>query len=1786
MGRCLDRLGAFFKSLARRKTLVASILLAVVLAGAIPLVRHYWSGSVSSDPTGSGISLVAEKEDGSGIDTRSRFLLTVNRGMDFESIRRSLTVSPLAHFTLEKKDSRTVSVAFSKPLKGNTVYVFRLSKNAVPDGKAHAGDDTESYSWAFQTKEVFQVETTTPADHSTDVPLSAGIEMTLSHDGAEDIGEYFSIEPQTRGKFERNQKTIVFVPERLLARTVYTVTLKKGFGSTGRLDRLEEDMVFRFETADDRIDAHRQRTLEINANSYFEGSVQEFDTRTAPVFSVARNENEPNLNDISVEVYRFADFEDFYTMLQTRDEYSEKSGWSLYSNRFRYDTGTLSKVAGFSAPVRRFGWKDVLVFPEPLGAGWYVFEASVDGGDEPALLQQVAFQVTDLSAYAVSSTQKGLLWINDASEGSAVSGATAQVLSSDGKKKTIDAKSDKDGILDFDNDEIASSEMSSDGESKERHYIKVTDDRLRSILIPSVAKNQPLPAGDRYWAYLYVDRTQYQPTDTVKFWGIVRDRSKEKPGKMRLRVQVNGGERYESEIETNENGTVVGEIPMRNWEAGQGYDGYAYRLSLGLSEGEDEGEEIVERYFYAMEYAKKAYRIDVAVGQRAYFAQSDATFNGVVRYFDGTPVPNREIKCESGESIINVVSDADGKFVCRLGVGTTYNSSIGQKTMTVGPTGAEVSDIYADATFDIIPGSSAVQAKYKVENGKIRLFVESFEFDMPKYLAEKEYDYSDHPSGGKKVKVTVTEVYYEKIEKGERYDFMEKRSVKEYEYERKTRQIGEYDIATGDDGKSDVPAPLELGKQYEVRAETTDGEGRIWRSDVFVYGGYREDIDNGDNVSLERREGMYDREYALKEDVKLVLTRQGAEIRPEAGKRALFFRAQGGILERKVSDAPSYEFAFSEREIPNVSVTGVWWDGKVLRSAENTVFFDSETRELGMEVRSDKAEYRPGEQAKLDVFLRDASGRAKSGAIVNVNVVDEAAGGTAPPQLNDLYSYKSDGLSQAYMSHAYPQGAMAEQGGCFVAGTPVRLSDGSNVPIESIRVGDEIRTRRDIFSSEQVASRVTDVIRHSVEGYLLLNQRIGVTPEHILWVNGTWKTAGDLRVGDTLLLEDERLETVRDIMLVRRRTEVFNLTVEGTHTYFASGAYVHNCKGGDCGRMLFPDHIFFGETVTDDTGRASVSVKLPDSVTSWDVRAQAVTDDLFFADGQRFLNVTLPFFVDFDVASQYLAADRPVLNIRGFGKALDTGADIRFTVSAPSLGIPEKELTAKAFETVSWEIPTLSEGEHLLTVAARSGGLEDRITRKISVVGSRSSRLKAWNAPLVAGTKVQGSDDAPTRMVVSDEATSLLLRTAQTLANQESLRMDAVVARIEAQKILKERFGAYLETDEAYSRATYQKEDGGYAVLPYGGSELTASYLLAILGKDEYFSRHDISKYFESIVGDEGVTAERRAMALAGLGALRKPVLLDLRGRIDRDDIGVREKLILATGLAAIGDESGAKKVAVEILREKEIEKSPDGVWSVESRQAKTLDDTLSDTALAAGFFAIAGLRDEAVGFARFLEANTSERIPFFLDKLVVVDRMSKTLGRDGGGTFEYELGGKGKKETLAAGATFEKHLSPQERDDISFKAADSGLRVTTFYRTGTESAESDAPIKLKRKYLVSGKETKSLREKEVVRVRIEYDFLPDASDGCYQVTDYLPSGLRFVDTRFHDGEQLGVKVPEKQSGNSVSFCAYKNDSEPFVEYFARVSGKGDFLAEGVVAQSVTQISRWSRTEPERLEIR
>ena len=604
----------------------------------------------------------------------------------------------------------------------------------------------------------------------------------------------------------------------------------------------------------------------------------------------------------------------------------------------------------------------------------------------------------------------------------------------------------------------------------------------------------------------------------------------------------------------------------------------------------------------------------------------------------------------------------------------------------------------------------------------------------------------------------------------------------------------------------------------------------------------------------------------------------------------------------------------------------------------------------------------------------------------------------------------------------------------------------------------------------------------------------------------------------------------------------------------------------------FEDTADYRTVQTDAGGKATVKLKLPDNLTSWRITAFGLTADLKAGTGQGKLVVKRPFFVDASLNADYLAGDKPYLRVRGFGEALKPGDMVQFEVTAPSLGIAAP-LTgqAGAYTGLDLALPTMVEGEHEITIKGISGAYSDILVREVSVVASHLALPEVrFVEDVRSGQDVQAPASGRATVTFVDAGRGAYYDTLSRLAAGRGDRADQAVARVLAGRLLTRYFDDPPRPED-FDPDLYSRQgaaDRGVALLPFAGPDLIATARLAALAPD-LIGKNAMRPFLQKTADDLNETAERRAIALYGLAALGDPVLDRLRALQDEPQLGWRGRLYAGLGFEAAGDASGARSLFDALGRDFGEDIAPYARLKVGADQ----DDVVEATALAAVL--AAGINDpKADALMRYARDNHTRDLLLILEEL---DFAQKRLARvpSQSVSFALTIDGQRTDVTLERGRARSFSLSPTELKGLRIEVGDGRLAASVRFSSGVASSQLPSNADLQISRTLTPVDGAAFTRTGLVKVAIEFSIGARAPDGCYQVDDVLPSGLKpvsiygrapRVEYRADPASPNVVRTetviyPYRIEGQRVSFCLHKGSQSPVV-YFARPTGAGVFQAE------------------------
>ncbi|PIR95919.1 MAG: hypothetical protein COT92_03975, partial [Candidatus Doudnabacteria bacterium CG10_big_fil_rev_8_21_14_0_10_42_18] len=1124
--------GRFWKPF---KIAVPALLVVLLIAGGV----YYQFFTVHK--FASAFELTAEDSDAAGISPDSVFILKSSKSLTTSQVKKIINIEPAVDFEVTGLGGNRFQIKPLLRLSGNTIYKIIINEGAAE----------RDYSWAFQVRAPFAALSTFPRHQGAGVPLNSSIEIIFNRDNLENPEGYFEISPKVAGRFEIHGDTLVFLPSQpLKEKTVYTVSIRKGLKAVGAEQPLAEDIVFAFETS--------QGTYRPNNYFNFNQSIFYFPPDQVPALDLY--EYGVNFSGAKATIYSFGSKDSFVQNYYDSREWD--LGWAYFYRQSAglIDTGGLTKITDFSPQIAKFDYKTFFTLPDKLPAGYYLLDMKAGG-----LSRQAWILVNDVSHYFSLTDKNGFVWAHEYSQKKILEGAAVSYFDAEGVSHEL-GKTDASGLVEFEVPEVLRPQNSNNPDYGKPKFLEIAPPGYPSMLALVSAGWWYYYSGSNstseFWEYLSTDRFTYKLSDTVKFWGVVKGKSQDyKNQKVTLELRE-GYYYYEfyprpgfgsedrplavAETIISPFNTISGEISYEGLKPG------TYQILAKIND------QIVSQVnVEVLAYVKPLYRVNVTPSRSAVFAGENVDFNVKAEFYDGTSVGALKLKYDGyyGSRRITGQLELDSRGQGKVSVTPEFQNSdyypLGLY-LNFSPALAEEGDITSEisASVSVFGPDVYLQASQEYNNNNnFTVTAKANYIVLERGLDTREggfgyWDYIGHPASGTALRAEVEKTEHLKIEDGTYYDPINKTNNPKYRYEEKKSVVTTLAGTANSNGEwvFSLNLPKAERAYYTVKITGADAKNRGFKTMVYPY--YNKRYGNiyysgagspeAERVVLGLNFKGGDQEYNKTFSIgdKIELEAEALEGEEYLNGQTLFYRySREGIGRLEVVKGKELSEIFQSPWRPAVSYRAVVF-GPYGFVESNTLMavYKQQDAELNINIKPDKQAYRPGEQAQVEVEVKDKDGKISQGE-VNLSVVDEAVFDVLPYywQQNILQSLYQIDYSQpnSGASDFTPKAGLnsaeggAEGGGCFLAGTGILLPGGRYKAIEDIKVGDIVLTRSDENDGKTLASVIVQGIsKHVVGDYLVINNSLKVTAEHKLYVNNAWKEAGLIKLGDRLAGEN------------------------------------------------------------------------------------------------------------------------------------------------------------------------------------------------------------------------------------------------------------------------------------------------------------------------------------------------------------------------------------------------------------------------------------------------------------------------------------------------------------------------------------------------------------------------------------------------------------------------------------------------------------------------------------------
>jgi len=906
-------------------------------------------------PTALGdIDITAIDSTKAGVAIYSGFLITSEvQTLTEEHLYAYLSVRSGEDFTLEAQPDNAFLLRFDENLANNQVFNFVYS----PPGRQVA-------SHAFQTKDIFRITATTPANNTHEVPVNTGIEITFSQELIGNFEEAFVIVPMTEGRFFRRGNTYIFTPASLDSDTTYTITIQCGLESV---------------------------TGEVLAEKYTFSFTTQWGEMAQSPFSISGDVYETFLpwNEVFIALDIFSGFSgrDFYVSLYTLQAAEHFIHFDADTPKTLVDT--------FEVEAREFANQHdsffYLFLERTLPEGYYVAEIRSIQDNVNAVLHKF-IQVSALSVYSVSINGEAVFWVHDAATGQPANGAQVNI---DG----ITTTTDNDGIAIVD---VA-----------QNHRAAITVEYGNYLAfaytMPMFGQRELLPS-DRFLSYMYTDRPRYRPNDTVDVFGVIKPRHGHTHSPDDV-FTLHIGNIVELPIELDAFNSFAVRVPVTNM---RGY------MDVEVAAN---GERFMSAWVRFYNYTNLDHVLEGSLDRIAYALGEYAEGEIFVTTFADLPVEGLRLRHGNPEETF-WTTDSDGRAAGRLPITEDDNWSSWQPRWaefwftTVGDT-----DVSQNISLPYIVVPRDIMMEHEYAGGSTATITTSqILIDrINGYYANISGGSTLDPDifRGAPVDVDFTVLITRHVTTRrvlhQNYDYINRRTINVYEFNT-TESLYRTVPGRTTNGRAkitDLPVSNDPLINYAMEIRYNDSSGRetvvgLWHRWHF----YRQE-------SAIRHFGLAleDDTLGIGETTQISLMEgsrpwwpwQSAEITndgfsPITSGQLLTIVARDNVLSTAVSNPQNASVMFTEEMISSVAIFGAYFDGQYIFPVETpaTVTFDHTQRELDIRLDFDQVRYKPGDEVTANIQT------SMPNAQVLISVVDETS-------LPDHY-HEANFLSRLYQS--------------------------------------------------------------------------------------------------------------------------------------------------------------------------------------------------------------------------------------------------------------------------------------------------------------------------------------------------------------------------------------------------------------------------------------------------------------------------------------------------------------------------------------------------------------------------------------------------------------------------------------------------------------------------------------------------------------------------------------------------------------------------------------------------
>jgi len=1312
---------------------------------------------------------------------------------------------------------------------------------------------------------------------------------------------------------------------------------------------------------------------------------------------------------------------------------------------------------------------------------------------------RASYMITPLSVYKQASNRDTLVWITSSQTGKGVRGLALHF----GDENSPTATTDQNGLAYFD--------RGSDLENDEC-YFRIYNQNGELVYFDDGVSQTGFGLRERYYSYLFLDRTIYRPEDTINFWGVIkpyRNNEREMPGTVRITFDANGLNMVQ-EIPLSPDGIFSGTFELDRIRSAQ----YSIQMSIHFPPDEDDEEESLDgthmvletRHFSVRDFQKPAYTIDSSVDLNYYFPEDNVTVTARIAFYDGTPLPNKEVEVsyyDAGKrewiGLKNVETDVNGNITFSFPAWASSwfvsgGITINRYRIRVVSDGEDITHI---GNYNVFPSDILIDTRMErqADGENISLIIETFLLDKDSEAFKAEME---------------NEIYW--LDNN------------------RLLQIAKGDPVSVED--------LKISFYWNFFDQNNENQRHnYWRWDSYY----------DENKNLEWRRMLFNPDYNYNYIV---------ENNPDLPIRSITDLLSG----EKLLELSTLDGSVTINGILFIGETDIDWELPVYAQAV-IKFADS----FGNN-RTSWGYYPNFLDYYEDWSSTPRTDIVKGYSLAARNLTDGTHLRTQVGNYNGLHVDVGDTLRFELMFDEEPTGS----GGSILYSLvqdgviQYRIVPGNRFDLKYILdYGPNLNLAVVYFDGQNI--HPVSQTRISVSS-LSMQMNVEVTPDKEIYAPGdtvrfsvrtTDRKGNGIPANICIAVVDESVFAISEqyIYLWEDFFDDVRFTYNGIWQYFTvwrgDPPELHRDTNGKDGnstlvfydnfRSNFKDTAAFLKASTNSAGYANLSFKLPDNNTSWRMTSVAVAkNNLLTGQARDNFISTLPFFVRPVVNTKYIEGDDIAMLVGANGIVLDAESTVSFVVNLSGDNINETiSFDGKAYESHELNFNKLPSGSYTLTFQARFGSHIDTIVLPISVIKSNLELVISKEVDLSQKLEIEASR-YPVTLTFYDDNVQPFITSLNSLFGHYCMQTNQRMSRVVAKQALRDtmpgvKVPSYIaQTDD--NIADMQNVDGGIGSAIGNPSDPRLTTYILMASTTDQFDLRAMAEYFKGVLGQSGfVNKMTAALCHLGLAAIKDETISVelLKAELEKaSDLEIKAHYIAA--IASLGDMETAltlyNQYCAPYMKRPDNEQTTAAVW-------------IAATLLG---------HEDADKIALYF-GKMSWRINTLYECMIYVRHFDKIVESS---AFSYTIGGK--EFNIEFGAiTYDrmrgkfmhtKVLSRSDLESLEFADIPENIRATVYY-IGEPSEIGLEPSD-------NMQITKSIRsiDDKTYEVTLRIALKKDTPLGQYDISDWIPTNTRLYDfdTRY-EYSNVRYKVRQEMQNLYISFNrTYQEQQTIFYRYRVR----------------------------------